>query len=102
MTTTWQIKNMRRQADTGLVIGVRYECIAELNGATKNTVGRVRLSGDVNDPNFIAFENLTQETVVGWVKDQLGVDKVAAVEAATEAKHNPAPVVESTQTGLPW
>lgn len=102
MTTTWQIKNMRRQADTGLVIGVRYECIAELNGATESTVGRVRLSGDVNDPNFIAFENLTQETVIGWVKDQLGVDKVAAVEAATEAKHNPAPVVESTQTGLPW
>jgi len=102
MTTTWQIKNMRRQADTGLVLGVRYECIAELDGTTHSTVRRVRLNGDVNDPNFIAFESLTQETVVGWVKDQLGAEKVAAIEAAAQAKLNPAPLVESTQTGLPW
>lgn len=103
MATTWQIKRMFRQADNDLVVRVRYSCTAEAEGNTASVEGRVLLTGDANDPNFIPFANLTEEIVVGWVKDSLGAEEVAAVEAKAQAKLTPAaPAAPITIPGLPW
>tara|TARA_R110000868_G_scaffold331873_2_gene592844 strand:+ start:92 stop:403 length:312 start_codon:yes stop_codon:yes gene_type:complete len=103
MATTWQIKRMFRQADNDLVVRVRYRCTAEAEGNTASVEGRVVLTGDANDPNFIPFANLTEEVAVGWVKDSLGAEEVAAVEAQAQAKLTPAaPSSPTTIPGLPW
>ena len=103
MATTWQIKRMFRQADNDLVVRVRYSCTAEAEGNTASVEGRVVLTGDANDPNFIPFANLTEEVAVGWVKDSLGAEEVAAVEAQAQAKITPAaPSSPTAIPGLPW
>ncbi len=50
---------------------------------------------------LIPFADLTEDTVVGWVKDKLGADKVANIEAQLQAQldEQTAPTIA---TGLPW
>ena len=51
--------------------------------------------------SMIPFDNLTEEIVVGWVKDKFGDEKVAEIETALQAqldeKHAP-----TKQAGVPW
>ena len=50
---------------------------------------------------LIPFADLTEDTVVGWIKDKLGADKVATIEAQLQAQldEQTAPTIA---TGLPW
>jgi hypothetical protein len=65
------------------------------------------IDGIINFPvtnlsSFVPFADLTEETVIGWVKSQIGAEQVAGYEAAVaaqiEALVNP-PVVTPD---LPW
>lgn len=51
--------------------------------------------------SLIPFDDLTEDMVVGWVKEKLGAEKVAEVEAALQAQideqHAP-----SKASGTPW
>ena len=55
-------------------------------------------------PNYIPYEDLTNDIVIGWVKAQLGENGVLSVEetlaAQVEALINPTPSPEPTP--LPW
>jgi hypothetical protein len=50
---------------------------------------------------LIPFADLTEEMVIGWVKDAFGAEKVAEIEAALQAQldeqHHP-----SKASGTPW
>ena len=50
---------------------------------------------------MIPFDQLTEQMVVSWVKEKIGTDKVAEIEAALQAQidqqHAPA-----NAAGLPW
>ena len=50
---------------------------------------------------LVPFADLTEDTVVGWVKDKLGADKVANIEAQLQAQldEQTAPTKAS---GVPW
>jgi predicted 3-demethylubiquinone-9 3-methyltransferase (glyoxalase superfamily) len=50
---------------------------------------------------MIPFDELTQEQVVGWVKDKFGPDKVTEIEEALAARivDQQFPTVEA---GVPW
>jgi len=50
---------------------------------------------------LIPFADLTEDTVVGWVKDKLGADKVTEIETALQAQldEQTAPTKAS---GVPW
>ncbi len=56
-------------------------------------------------PDFIPYENLTEEIVISWVKDKLGADVVNETESAVNAEalakkqELEYPVVEG---GKPW
>lgn len=56
---------------------------------------------DHNDPTFIPYEDLTEEIVIGWVKDEMGANQVAAYEAAVQGQID-AQVNPSTASGTPW
>jgi predicted 3-demethylubiquinone-9 3-methyltransferase (glyoxalase superfamily) len=51
--------------------------------------------------SMIPFDELTQEQVVGWVKDKFGPDKVTEIEEALAARivDQQFPTVEA---GVPW
>ena len=87
---TWTIEQLERETETGLVTLVHWRATATENIDTDETVpnyinvisattyGSVGLTaGDT----VIPFADLTKEVVIGWVKDKLGAETVAATEA---------------------
>jgi len=86
MTTTWKIAQLKRIPDTGLVTYVTYIMNFELEGEIDRLVGSITLTGDVNDPDFIPFENLTEEDVIAWVQADLGAVEISTIEADYQAQ----------------
>jgi hypothetical protein len=58
-------------------------------------------TNDPTDPSFIPFEELTEETIVEWVIDTMGEERVEALQTSLnnqiELQKNPI-----SATGLPW
>lgn len=50
-----------------------------------------------DEPDFIPYEDLTEEIVKGWVLDKLGADIEQRLVAKIDAQKNP-----TSATGLPW
>ena len=100
----WKILNMEHKTSDGFVIEVTstYEKQDGPGYASEIFVNEFE---EVVGPEFIPYEDLTEEIVLGWVKEALGVVVVAATEANVNLLANikkqdiENPVVEG---GLPW
>lgn len=105
MITTWKIANTKRKTASGLIIEVIYIMNFELEGESDRHVGIAQFEGDPAAPGFVPFEQLTEGVVLGWVKAQLGDERIASITADAETrlqekvekKKNP-----ETLSGLPW
>ena len=98
MTTySWKISNLERTTADGKVNTVHYTVTAEDGTYASGAYGSLSFDGEVTIP----FADLTEEVVVGWVKEQLGAEKVAEIEAALQAQldEQTAPTKAS---GVPW
>jgi len=100
MTTTFKISQMDRATADGFVQTVHWtasQTDGEFTASTYSTVGFTEQPGQT----LIPYEDLTEATVVEWVKASLGEEGVAAVDLALAnniaAQKNP-PVA----TGTPW
>ena len=98
-TYTWKIAQLERETADGYVFTAHYTVDANdetYNAGAYGSIGLERPEGDL-----IPFDSLTEEMVVGWVKDKLTAEKVAEIEAALQAqldeKHAP-----SKAAGVPW
>ena len=97
MTTaiTWTISTLDRDVATGFVKTAHWQATAVDGEHTASIYSTASWAdGTVNTP----YENLTPETVLGWVWES--VDKTAteaALAAQIEAQKNPV-----TATGTPW
>ena len=99
MTTfTWNIANLERETADGFVFTVHYTVNAFNDTYSSGAYGSIGLE---RPDNLIPFADLTEETVVGWVKEKFGAEKVAEIEAALQAQldEQAAPTKAS---GLPW
>jgi hypothetical protein len=99
-TTTWGIAQMERHIADSIVITVHYTVDANDGTYSAGAYGSIGL--EQPDPDeIIPYADLTPEIVIGWVKDRLGDEKTAEIEAALQAqldeKHAP-----SAAAGLPW
>ena len=91
--------------DVDVVFTVHYGCKAEEvvgeETYTGYVYGTVGVTHDA-ESQFIPYASLTKEVVVGWVKEALGEETVAATEAAVaqqiEDQKNPKVV----SPALPW
>jgi hypothetical protein len=98
MTTfTWKIANLERNTADGKVIVVHYTIDAEDGTYRSGAYGSVGLDGEVTTP----FADLTEEQVVGWVKDKLGEEQVTNVETALQAQLDEQ-AAPSKAAGIPW
>ena len=105
MEITWQIFDTKYQTANGLITKVVYGCTAQLENDIDRKVGEINLTGDPSSPDFIAYENLTEEVLLQWVKASLGDTEVSTIETQVQdnviarktAREN---VVE--RNGLPW
>jgi hypothetical protein len=103
ITITWSVLDMKRDATTGGVKEVRWQCVAEADtGESAVEAGKYTCTPDPDDANFVAFEDLTQDVVLGWVKDSDDVD-ATAIEENRKGKVE-AQIARKTAeaTGLPW
>ena len=98
-TFTWAIANLERETADGFVFTAHYTINAEDGTYSSGAYGSV---GFERPDNLIPFDDLTQDQVIGWVKEALGGnEKVTEIQAALQQqldeKHAP-----SKASGTPW
>jgi len=111
-TTTWKILDMKRASDTGAVDTVYWECRVQDDTHTDCSAvegGKLRLTPDPDAADFIAYADLTETTVLGWVYNSLIEDDETADEAKARIETNrqgkvTAQVARKTAeaSGMPW
>jgi hypothetical protein len=96
--TTWAIANLSRETGDGYVYEAHYTVNAKDDTYSAGAYGSI---GFERPENLIPFADLTEDEVVSWVKEALGADKVAEVEAALQTQidqqRNP-----TQAAGVPW
>ena len=103
ITKTWQVNTLERDVADGHVNKVIYR-VKGIDGSEEKS----RETGEVNftkpsslPSDFVAYDGLSESTVLGWVKTALGTDQVASIEAKIDADialiNTPV-----TATGKPW
>ena len=104
--TTWDIVNMDRHlpdgntCPDGAVYTVHWTANLEEDGESAGAYGSIGL-GDPDPSSFTPFDQLTKETVIGWVLSALGVDQVVSIE---ESLHNQIQqkLHPTSASGTPW
>ena len=99
-TFTWAIADMEHYTADGTVFTVHHTVGANDGTYSSSAYGSIGLEKPAAD-QMIPYADLTEEIVVGWVKDHFGEEKVAEIETALLAQldqqHAP-----TTAPGLPW
>jgi len=96
---TWAIANLERETADGYVFTAHYTVAANDGTYSSSAYGSI---GFQRPENLIPFADLTEEIVIGWVKEALGGDeKVTEIETALQAQidEQRAP---SKAAGVPW
>lgn len=104
VTTTWKVVDMKHNPADGGVLEVKWELRASADtGETAVEGGEYKIeSYDASAPDFVPFADLTEETVLGWVWEDLG-DKKAEIEQDRTDKVNAQIAKKANEaTGLPW
>ena len=100
-TKTWQINTLQRVLADGYVNKVIFRVNGEDGDYSFRATGEV----DLPKPDtLIPYKDLTEETVLKWVKDKLDADNagtVASIEAAVENGVNEQKT-PTTGVGKPW
>ena len=98
-TYTWKIAQLERETADGYVFTAHYTVDAEdgtYRAGAYGSIGLERPEGEL-----IPFADLTEELVVGWVKDKLGEEQVENIEAALQVQLNEQ-AAPTKAAGLPW
>ena len=100
-TFNWAVANLERHTAEGIVYTVHYTVSAEDGTYNAGAYGSIGLEAPAEGDTLIPFADLTEEIVIGWVRDNLSEEKVAEVEAALQAQideqHAP-----TKASGTPW
>jgi arginyl-tRNA--protein-N-Asp/Glu arginylyltransferase len=102
METRWEILQLKRIADTGLVIQVVYEVTGiqyQLFAKYKQTI---TLDGDINSPSFVPFEELTKDIVLEWVKDSVNIGDIENTLQESLNIKLANKQAQTTVIGTPW
>jgi hypothetical protein len=95
---TWAIANLERETADGFVFLAHYTVNANDGTYSAGAYGSL---GFERPDNLIPFADLTEEIVIGWVKEQFGAEKVAEILAALKSQideqRNP-----TKAAGVPW
>ena len=98
-TFTWNISQLERETADGFVYTVHYTVNASDETYSSGAYGSIGLE---RPDTLIPYSDLTEDQVVGWVKEKLGGDeKVQEIESALQAQldEQRSPTKAS---GIPW
>ncbi len=98
-TFSWKIAQLERETADGYVFTAHYTIDA--NDGTYKAGAYGSIGFERPEDEMIPFDDLTEDLVVEWVKENLGDEKVGQVESALQAqldeKRSP-----TKMTGVPW
>jgi hypothetical protein len=112
INTTWSVNNMTKVDADGGVILAYWSLVAQSDGEGGETAtegGKARFTYDASDSDYIAYDDLTEADVLGWIWEQnkegeetaaeykarIEAERTAKVEAQIERK-------AAQSTGVPW
>jgi hypothetical protein len=110
---TWSIQDMKRNTADGGVTTVYWSCVAKDDvhaDCSAIEAGKLRFdSVDTSASDFVAYDSLTEETVLGWVYaslvegEETPEQAKARIEDVRKGKVD-AQVARKTAeaTGMPW
>lgn len=95
---TWTIAQLERNTADGGVTVAHWR-VSEVDGDySASSYGTVGFTPDASAEGFIAYGVLVEDTVLGWVWEQLDKDAIEALLTANiEEQKNP-----TTADGVPW
>ena len=103
LTYTWSIAQIEAAPTEGDLTNVAKTVHWRLAGTdgdeSANCYGSIGLTTPESDEDFIAFEDLDEETVIGWVTEALDADAIKEGLANTIAQRK-TPSIITPQ--LPW
>ena len=100
MTTvfSWAIANLERETADGYVYTAHYTVSAKNAAYSASAYGSIGLE---RPDSLIPYSDLTEEIVVGWVKDALTEEKVEQIEEALQAQLDEQ-AAPTKAVGVPW
>jgi hypothetical protein len=107
MTTyTWTVNQLFTQEIDGekdYVVIANYD-VTGVDGEYSSSISDSSMFSTVNVDNFIPYEDLTNDIVIGWIKSVLGPDTVANYEESIQGQIDSQinPPVSPENTPLPW
>jgi hypothetical protein len=108
MTTyTWTITNLYTldlPTESGYVVTALYVVEGVDGEYSASLSSSQQFEANPEKPDFVPYEDLTNEIVVGWVQEALGVDGVANLEACIQGQIDSliTPPVSPVNTPLPF
>ena len=95
---TWTIANLERNVADGGVTVAHWR-VTEVDGDfSASSYGTVGFIPDADADDFVAYDSLTEEVVMGWVHAEVDQSATeAALTANIEAQKNPV-----SADGMPW
>jgi len=97
ITNNWAIADLSRNVADGKVTTIHWTLSSTDGTYQAGCYGSIGVDGDLT----VQYKDLTADTVIGWVKDHFGAEKVAEIEQtmADQLEQQRAP---KTATGVPW
>jgi len=117
ITTTWSVSDMTHKDSDGGVSIVYWSLIAQSDGTPSYSAqegGKLRCTADPSASDYVAYADLTEANVLGWVYSSLiqkkedGSDETAAEAKARIETERTAKVqgqidrAAADSTGVPW
>ena len=95
---TWTIAQLdRNTADGGVTVA--HWRVSEVDGDySASSYGTVGFTPDPSASDFVAYTDLTESTVLGWVQSELDKDAIESGLAANIAEQK----TPTTSVGIPW
>ena len=109
ITCTWSVSDMQHTDATGGVFLVYWSCVATDGTYSATEGGKLRCEPDPSAPGYIAYADLTEADVLGWVYNSLIEGDETADEAKARIEANRTAKVQgqidranTTASGVPW
>jgi hypothetical protein len=105
ITYSWAVKSMYcvQSPNPDYVVNVLWELTGTDGTHTASIDGNSVFQAE-QEPNFVPYQNLTQDIVIGWVQAALGAQGIANYEANVNGQIQSmiTPPVSPQNTPLPW
>ena len=112
ITNTWAVTNMQHTDADGGVFLVYWSMVAASDGTPSYSAsegGKLRCEYDASSSSYIAYADLTEDDVLGWVYNSLIIGEETAdeaklrIEAERDGKvQKQIDAAATTASGVPW